>query len=330
MGMGALAFAAALGSARGADAQPAAPAAPAPPPPSAAPAAPASPPPAKEAAPAPESGEQRSAPPPYPPPLYPAPVHPPPPGAPAGYGAYPGAYRQYPYGSAQYPRSDRFVRPRRLKPRYPDDAAVRTTPFFDVLASVVNWEKRLDHFLIIGLQGGAFVGRARLAGFVGLFSSDTSDDYRQDSNFDFDDGFTPVDSDPAAVLFGGSLGYALASSRNFVLAPGLKLVATDESDYGAFVGVAAPFEWVPDSGIRIGFEIAVGRAFGGEYEGRCDASFGPAPSCSAGEVRAFNREAAAGFYSHFQIGWGFDRPKPLPSAVSRKFQSSPTTRIDGS
>jgi hypothetical protein len=88
---------------------------------------------------------------------------------------------------------------------------------------------------------------------------------------------------------------------------------TDRGAYGTFLGVAVPFEWVNDSSIRIGFEVAVGRTFGGDVRAQCrSGGFSAVDSCVQGEIRDFDRPAGGGLYSHFQFGFGFNRPGPLP------------------
>jgi len=69
---------------------------------------------------------------------------------------------------------------------------------------------------------------------------------------------------------------------------------------------------VTDSGLRVGFEVTIGRAFSGTVYATCRTDLGFPGSCEPGEIRAFDREAGAGFYSHFHLGWGFNRPKPPP------------------
>jgi hypothetical protein len=182
-----------------------------------------------------------------------------------------------------------------------------------------SFSQRFSSFFNVGLQLGLFIGgRVRLAGRVLMFPADPDDDYSSGSSFNDDllgAGYFPQESEPAAFLFGGSAGVVLASTANFVLAPGVVVLSNDQADdYGSFVGVGIPFDWVTDSGLRVGFEVTIGRAFGGSVLGICQNSFGGSPpppgACDVGQVNAFDREAGAGFYSHFHLGWGFNRPKP--------------------
>jgi hypothetical protein len=193
---------------------------------------------------------------------------------------------------------------------------VESSPYVEMLIGGQSFSKRFMSFFNVGLQLGVFLGgRVRLAGRVLMFPADPDDEYSSDSSFEsfLQNGFSPDNSEPPAFLFGGSAGVVLASTANFVLAPGVVVLSTDQADdYGSFVGVGLPFDWVTDSGLRVGFEVTIGRAFSGTVYATCRSFGGPgAPGlCEQGEVRAFDREAGAGFYSHFHLGWGFNRPRP--------------------
>jgi hypothetical protein len=195
---------------------------------------------------------------------------------------------------------------------------VRSSPFVEMLVGGQNFSKRFESYFNVGLQLGLFVGgRIRIAGRVLMFPADPDDDFRSDTDYGqtLAPGFFPESSEPPSFLFGGSVGFALASTANFVLAPGVVLLSTDQADeYGSFLGVGLPFDWVTDSGMRVGFELMIGRGFGGRVFGRCQPGLSGSPEqlCPANEQRLFDREAGAGFYSHFHLGWGFDRPKPMP------------------
>jgi hypothetical protein len=282
-------------------------------------------------APAPAEGEQPepttptptpTTPPAVPEPTPPAPTPPAPypypypyPYAPySGYPAQPGGYpppSNYPpgwYPPTYYaPEPDR---PKVAKKRYPEDAAAQTSPFFDALAGGTTWDERYSNFLAVGAQVGGYLGGwVRVAPKALLFASEPEDD--NTSNFDGSfggNGFSPDSSEPASFLYGASLGVALVRGTNFVMAPGVLFLRTDQGDYGSFLGLELPFEWVTDSGARFGFVVSVGRAFGGEFQATC---FDGSTQCDPGEQRLFDREGGAGFYSHFQIGWGMGHPEPL-------------------
>ena len=260
----------------------------------------------------------------------PEPTEPPPPAEPAAPGQPPpGPY--YPYPPYPYPPPygvppgyppppyywsppEQSAAPPKPRPRYPSDSAVRTWPFFDVLVGGINMENRLQHFLALGLEAGVFLGDiVRLAPQISMFSSEADDDLQPfESSDTIPADFQPEPSESASLLYGGSLGFALISRQSFVFSPGLKYLRTDVSDYGSFLGVSLPFEWVSNEGARFGFVVDIGRAFGGSVRGTCFGSSVPA-SCDPGEVREFDREAGAAFYSHFQMGWGFNHPPPESS-----------------
>lgn len=286
--------------------------------------------PAEPEAPAPPEAEPAE--PPQPPPA-PPPTHPPapPPAPPAGYvpPAYPPApgwgYPQYPYPPPYgvppgYPPPGYYgvppaeMPPSRPRARHPDDSAARTWPFVDVLIGGVNLEHRLQHFLALGLEVGVFLGDVvRVAPQISMFSSEADDEVQSfDPDLSLPQGFQPESSESASILYGGSLGFAAVSRESFVFSPGVVFLRTDVGDYGNFLGISLPFEWVSHEGARYGFAVDVGRAFGGSLRGTCVDS-GLSPPCDPGEVREFDREAGAAFYAHFQMGWGFNHPKPEQS-----------------
>ena len=69
----------------------------------------------------------------------------------------------------------------------------------------------------------------------------------------------------------------------------------------SLVGVNVPFEWVSESGLRIGFEVALGRTFGGTVIEQCLSYSG---GCTQGTLNEIDRRGGAGFLAHFEIGWG--------------------------
>jgi hypothetical protein len=183
-----------------------------------------------------------------------------------------------------------------------------------------NFSKRFESYFNVGLKLGVFVaGRVRIAGRMVMFPADPDDDFNSDTDYGqvLAQGFYAQPSEPPSFLVGGSLGFALVRTANFVLSPGPVLLANDQADeYGSFVGLGIPFDWVTDSGMRVGFEVTIGRSFGGRVLAVCQnfsSPGSPTDPCSGGEQRLFDREGGAGFYSHFHLGWGFDRPKPVRS-----------------
>lgn len=215
---------------------------------------------------------------------------PPPYGAPyPGYAPPPPGY-EYAY---YYPPP-----PPRPKLRYPSNSAVSSTPFFDGILAGAKLENRFSEFLNIGAQAGMFVqGRLRLSARI-AFPTDT---VRDDSGLD---AFGSR-SKSYSFLWGGSAGIVAVSSSNFVLSPGIAFARSDVSDYGSMLALSLPFEWVLGSGVRVGMEFNLGRAFGGRYAVDCQLN-GTCPSGSR------DRPAGTAFWMQFQFGFGLNHPAPLP------------------
>lgn len=300
-------------------AQPAPAPAPAPgavPPPPAAEAPPPAAAPPTQVQPAQPPPQQYPAPQPYPAQTYPAP-------APQG---YPPA-QQYP-AAEPYPATAPPAYPERAPvppaPRYPPDAAVRTSPWFDLTVGSFLWTDRIDEFMNVGIQVGAYLGkRVRLSGRAFMPTEDADDQYPTFNDDPFgsldNDSFVLVDSEPARFLFGANLGVVAVSNKSFVMSPGLMFLRSDVSDYGTMVGLSLPFEWVTTTGMRVGFEFDIGRAFGGTVLERCVPGTGTTV-CQTGETRTIDREPGTAFLLHFQLGWGFNHPEPEPvtaAAVQR-------------
>jgi len=97
----------------------------------------------------------------------------------------------------------------------------------------------------------------------------------------------------------------LTKSGSFILAPSLTALVPDKTEFGYGVGAMVPFVWVTDIGLRIGFEVSMLVALGGEARYRCIASSLDGP-CETGEVRAFDRQRSSGFTASFTFGYGVD------------------------
>ena len=216
----------------------------------------------------------------YPYPVYP--VYPPPPG-----------YEYY------------YRPPAPPKPRFNDDAAVSSTPFFDLVLVGANWENRYSEFLILGAQAGVFVaGRVRLTARIAFPMESVHDEYYS-SGFDQ----RQVNSKALSLLYGASAGIVAVRTPTFVMSPGLAFGRTDVSDYGSMLAVSMPFDWVLATGLRVGLELNLGRAFGGRY-GVTDCS--GVNGCADGTVHAVDRPAGTAFWLQFNFGFGFNHPQPLP------------------
>lgn len=233
----------------------------------------------------------------YPPPgySYPPPNYPPP-----GYGYPPPGYGYPPPGYGYPPPGYEAVPEEKPKPKRPPHDAASRSPFFDALAGGTTESDRFSEFLLAGGQVGLFVAdRLRLAARFLVFSDQPTDEYSAESTLG--SYYSPRNSSSPTFLWGGSAGFAVVSAPGFVLSPGVLFTRTDVSDYGSFLGVNVPFEWVSESGLRIGFELALGRTFGGTVIEQCYSYTG---GCAQGTTNEIDRKAGAGFYAHFQIGWG--------------------------
>lgn len=238
----------------------------------------------------------------YPPPGYPpAGPYPPPQQYPPGYGyGYPPPGYYYP------PPGYAWGAPPAPKPRFPDDAAGQTTPYLDMLMAGIAVDKRYDHFFTVGVQGGVYLAsRVRIVGRVLLFTTEPEDDLTNDYYYDevVPAGYTASSSEPPAVVFGGVIGVAPVVRRNFVFAPGIGFHTTNVGAYGSMLTLAMPFEWVTDDGARFGFEVDIGRAFGGKVSATCTSS-----PCTVGQDQEFDRPSAPAFLALFELGWGFNHP----------------------
>jgi len=112
-----------------------------------------------------------------------------------------------------------------------------------------------------------------------------------------------------SFFYAFSVGFAAVRTPSFVMSPGLMLARTDVGDYGTMVGFALPFDWVTKSGLRLGLEGGLGRAFGGRSRVECTNS-----NCGLPPVYE-DRESGVGGWLQFQIGFGLNHPGPLPPAA---------------
>ena len=254
------------------------------------PAAPASPAPSPPAAPTANAESATPSPPPQgPSPVaYPAPYpYPPPSGYPYGY--YPGLVPIPPVAPPP--------------PRYAKDAAASSTPFFDAILVTADWKNRISESVSIGAQAGVFVARrVRLTAKIAFPTEGWGD-----QEADFGSG-----AKNPSLFYAFSAGYAAVSLPTFVMSPGLMLGRTDVGDYGTMLGLSVPLDWVMRSGLRLGLEGGLGRAFGGQRVIACNT---PGSADCSQQPQYAGREAGSALWLQFQIGFGFDHPGPLPPAA---------------
>jgi hypothetical protein len=203
---------------------------------------------------------------------------------------------------------------------------VRTSPFVDATAGGMSWSQRLSGFFILGAQGGVFIARrVRVVGRIGVFAAEAEEESYGIEGLQ--PGYRGLESgaDPAVIVWGGSVGYALGHSEGFALSPSLTFLRTDVARHGSFVGLTLPFEWATRRSLRIGFEVTGGVAVGGTVRAICDGSTSfsgigsPSNDCVADgesmQTRDFTRKRGSGFYLGFQLGWGLG-PQPENQTVT--------------
>jgi hypothetical protein len=71
-----------------------------------------------------------------------------------------------------------------------------------------------------------------------------------------------------SALYGASFGLILSNSRTFLFAPGVLVMRADVNAYGTSAALALPFDWTTARHLRVGFELAIGHAFGGSARDR--------------------------------------------------------------
>ena len=177
-----------------------------------------------------------------------------------------------------------------------------STPFLDALVLGVSWENRFSEFLNVGAQVGVYVGgRVRLT----LRAAIPTDKLNDDNSIAY--GSASSHSKDASFLYGASAGVVVVSTQNFALSPGIVFARSDVSDYGTMLGLSMPLEWVMPNGLRVGFEVDFGRAFGGHLNAYC-------ATCAVPPSQ--DRPAGTGFAMQFQLGYGFNHPAVLPPGNS--------------
>jgi hypothetical protein len=227
----------------------------------------------------------------------------------------PAAYPPPPYGyPPPLPYGYYYPPPPLPKPRFPDDAAVTTSPFLDAIVVGESWQDRVSQPLNIGAEAGVYLGgRVRLVARAAVPASDQTDQPGSDSSFD-SAGYQRRASDTPVLFYGASAGVVVYGTQDFALAPGIAFARTDVSDFGTMVAASVPFDWVMASGLRIGLELELGQAFGGSYRYQCQDTTGS--SCGGPPQITHDRPSGTAFLMQFQIGYGFNHPNPLPPSAS--------------
>lgn len=234
----------------------------------------------------------------------------PPPAPPGAAPAYPPTYAPYPYAGGYpppyypYPPPYYYASPVAPAKQLPPRASVRASPFVDGVVTGTFFDKHYESLANAGAQVGLYAAeRVRLVARL-LVYSDTSSS--SSSGLDGSYPYYATSSGHPSILWGASAGYALIAGQTFALSPGLELMGADKS-FGYFLGLGLPFDWVLSSGLRIGLEVASGRAFGGTYQAACAAS---GSQCPQGATAELDRPSGTGFLLQFSLGFGFNHPDP--------------------
>lgn len=146
----------------------------------------------------------------------------------------------------------------------PPGFALGTSPWIDFSLTNFWLDRRSSNFLNIGAQfGGYFIERLRVAVRLVAPVEEAPDELYSSYYDDLNGTYVSNRSRSIAVLYGASLGLILSNSPTFVFAPGPLFIRTDVADYGNAAFLALPFEWTTARHLRVGFEFALGHAFGG-------------------------------------------------------------------
>ena len=180
---------------------------------------------------------------------------------------------------------------RRSRVELPRDFVLKQSPWVDF--SITNFwlDERASNFLNLGAQvGGYFWDRLRISVRLVAPLEEPEDDYHDYGSYD--SGFYVSDrrrSRSVALLYGGSLGLILSNSRTFLFAPGLLVMRSDVNAYGTAAALALPFDWTTSRHLRVGFELAIGHAFGG--------------SAYDGNGEKIDRPGGTAIFLAFYMGW---------------------------
>lgn len=187
----------------------------------------------------------------------------------------------------------------------PKDFVLKASPWVDFTLTSFYMENRVGNFLNLGVQFGGYLWqRLRVSGRMVVPLEDVNDDissYSYGTNSSGTGSYTRRDARSMSVLYGASVGLLITNSRTFVFGPSVGLQRTDVSAYGTAIAFGLPFEWTTQKNMRIGFELAIGHAFGGKSQEVCR-TFG-SPSTSCGERRV-NREPGMTVLFQYNMGWG--------------------------
>jgi len=186
----------------------------------------------------------------------------------------------------------------------PKDFVVNASPWVDFTLTSFYMENRVGNFLNLGVQfGGYLFERMRVAGRFVVPLEDVNDDlshYSTGTNPTGNGSFKRRDARSMSVLYGASVGLLVTNSKTFVFGPSIELQRTDVEAYGTTLAFGLPFEWTTRKNLRIGFELAIGHAFGGSSEEICTTFGTPVASCG---TRTVDREPGTTVLFQYHMGW---------------------------
>lgn len=169
-----------------------------------------------------------------------------------------------------------------------------------------DWQNRFSEAVNLGAQAGVYVaGRARLTAKIAFPTEGMGD-----QQVDFGGG-----AKAPSFFYAFSAGFAALRTPTFVLSPGLMFARTDVSDYGSMIGFSVPLDWVTKSGLRLGLEGGLGRAFGGRSAVNCT---NPGATDCNQLPRYQDRDPGVAGWLQFHLGFGFNHPGPLAPPADPK------------
>jgi len=187
-----------------------------------------------------------------------------------------------------------------------EDFLKQSSPWVDFSLTSFYLDQRLGNFLNLGAQIGMYAfDRLRLSARFVTPLSDTEDGLVSGSSLPRLSGggttTTRVASRSMSMLYGGSVGLVVTNSKSFVFGPSLSFMRTDVEDYGTAFAVSMPFEWTTRRNLRVGFELALGHAFGGTIRTLCRIG---TVACGSGRE---DRQSGTAVLFQFNMGWSLGR-----------------------
>jgi hypothetical protein len=215
------------------------------------------------------------------------------------------AFAQTPSGPPDPEVPPQELPPERPKRQPTEDDAARTSPFVDGVFGLVTLGERFGA-LEYGIEGGAYAdGLVRFAVRASRLSSVKHTDCVGGLTTCMDDSTQRDTSELPSYFIGGSIHFAMVSRRQFVFGPGLSYHRSESGNYGALYAASVQFDWVVVGGVRLGFNVDIGVASGGDWRTVCPTG---STSCTPGNEVTSQRPDAWGSILALEIGWG-DAPK---------------------